>query len=70
VCVSTPGRPPIVPSRLPDVMEREMSANDKPDFGAALTLGRTLDLKLPTAAPSATPTTRHRLNRRPGFSTM
>src|SRR5260370_11879086 len=28
-------------------MEREMSTNDKPDFGAALTLGRTLDLKLP-----------------------
>src|SRR4030095_2520684 len=28
-------------------MEREMSTNDKPDFSAALTLGRTLDLKLP-----------------------
>ena len=25
----------------------EMSSNDKPDFSAALTLGRTLDLKLP-----------------------
>jgi hypothetical protein len=24
-----------------------MSTNDKPDFSAALTLGRTLDLKLP-----------------------
>src|SRR5260370_40692489 len=28
-------------------MERKMSTNDKPDFGAVLTLGRTLDLKLP-----------------------
>jgi hypothetical protein len=28
-------------------MEREMSTSDKPDFSAALTLGRTLDLKLP-----------------------
>src|SRR5882672_10890210 len=47
VCVSTLGRPPIVLSRRPDVMEREMSTNDKPDFGEALALGRTLDLKLP-----------------------